>query len=293
MHEAETTSLQIHLQADISQAKDFYNAALMASPIMSALCANSPYVRGKELWEESRIPLFEQVISLESENEGRRVSRMGQGYGFVQQCVSELFDQNLSYSILLPELKNTEKEKIQHLLLHNGTIWRWNRPLIGFDEEGQPHFRVEHRVPSSGPTLIDMQANMFFFIGLIHLIKKRIANNKMGITFQELEKCFYSASQFGLSAEIKWLDGKPYQVRDLLLQQLIPSVWEELNNLSLACSRTETLINDTIKNRVDSLQTGSAWQKSYTKKFGKQFDRLVEEYWKNQQTNTPVYQWKV
>lgn len=293
MHEAETTSLQIHLQVDFSQAKDFYNAALIASPIMSALCANSPYVCGKGLWEESRIPLFEKVISLESENEGRRVSRVGLGYGFVRQCVSELFDQNLSYAVLLPDLENAKKEKIHHLLLHNGTIWRWNRPLIGFDKEGKPHFRVEHRVPSSGPTLVDMQANMFFFIGLIHFIKKQITHQKMDITFQELEKDFYRASQFGLSTKIKWLDGKFYQIKDLLLQKLIPSVWEELNHFSLACSRTETLINDVIKNRADSLQTGSAWQKAYVKKFGKKFDKLVEEYWKNQQTNVPVYKWKI
>ena len=293
MHEAQTTSLQIHLQVDFTQAKDFYNAALIASPVMSALCANSPYVCGKELWEESRIPLFEKVISLKSENEGRRVSRVGLGYDFVQQCVSELFEQNLSYSVLLPDLKDTKKEKIQHLLLHNGTIWRWNRPLIGFDEEGQPHFRVEHRVPSSGPTLVDMQANMFFFMGLIHFIKRQITNQKTSITFQELEEDFYRASQFGLSSEIKWLDGKIYQIKDLLLKHLISSVWEELNNLSLACSRTETLINDIIKNRVDSLQTGSAWQKNYVKKFGKKFNNLVETYWKNQQTDTPVYQWKV
>lgn len=293
MHEAETTSLQIHLQVDFSQAKDFYNAALIASPIMSALCANSPYVCGKELWEESRIPLFEQVISLESNDKEKPVSRVGLGHGFVQDCISELFDQNLSYSILLPELHDSEKEKMKHLLFHNGTIWRWNRPLIGFDEEGQPHFRVEHRVPSSGPTLMDMQANIFFFIGLIHFIQKQIANQEIPITFQELEQFFYKASQFGLSAKIKWLNEETAPIRDLLLQKIIPSVWEEMSNLSLSCSRTEKLIKDVIGNRVDSLQTGSNWQKAYVQKFGKKFDKLVESYWKNQQTNRPVYQWRV
>ena len=293
MHEAQTTSLQIHLQVDFSQAKDFYNASLIASPMMSALCANSPYVCGKELWDESRVPLFEQVISLNAEQKGRQVSRVGLGQGFVRECVSELFDQNLLYSVLLPEVTNSGKEKLQHLLLHNGTIWRWNRPLIGFDEKGQFHFRVEHRVPSAGPTLIDMQANIFFFIGLVHWVKKQIAGKKIGLIFQELEESFYSACQFGFSTKIKWLDGKMYKIGDLIFQKLISAVWEELNGLSLAESRTNTLINDVIKNRVASLQTGAFWQKAYVRKFGKQFNKLVESYWKNQQKNIPIYQWRI
>ena len=178
IHEAGTTSLQIHLQVDFPSAKDFYNAFLIASPIMSALCANSPFIFGKELWDESRIPLFEQVISLAVKQGEQKVSRVGLGHAFVNQCVSELFEHNLLHPILLPETKNSSKEKLQHLVFHNGTIWRWNRPLIGFDEENNIHFRVEHRVPSSGPTLVDMQANILFFIGLVHLIKRHISDKR-------------------------------------------------------------------------------------------------------------------
>ena len=153
IHEAGTTSLQIHLQVNFSEAKDFYNASLIASPIMCALCANSPFIYGKELWDESRIPLFEQVISLEVIQNSKKVSRVGLGHGFVNECISELFDHNLLHPILLPEIRDKDTKKLHHLLLHNGTIWRWNRPLIGFDERGNVHFRIEHRVPSAGPVL--------------------------------------------------------------------------------------------------------------------------------------------
>ena len=293
MREAETTSLQIHLQTDFRRAKDFYNSSLIVSPVMSALCANSPYVCGKELWEESRIPLFEQVISLYAEDKGRRISRVGLGHGFVKRCVSELFQQNLLHPVLLPETTDGKKEKLKRLLLHNGTVWRWNRPLMGFDENGNIHFRVEHRVPSAGPTLIDMQADILFFIGLINLTEKQIAARGINMTFQDLEESFYSACRFGLSAEIKQPDGKKYKVKELLLEKLIPSVWEELKRLSLANSSANRLINDVIKNRVESLQTGAGWQKAYIQKFGKKFNALVETYWQNQQKNIPVYQWKV
>lgn len=292
MHEAGTTSLQIHLQVDFSEAKDFYNASLIASPIMSALCANSPFVCGKELWDESRIPLFEKVISLEVIQNGQKVSRVSLGHGFIK-CISELFDHNLLHPVLLPEIKEGAKEKLQHLLFHNGTIWRWNRPLIGFDKQGNPHFRIEHRVPSAGPTLVDMQANILFFIGLVHLIKKHISNKKLYTDFQTLKKFFYLSSQFGLSAEMKWLDGKIHKISDLISKNLIVTVREELKQLSLNDSHTDYLINDVIKNRASSLQNGSVWQKSFIHKFGKQFDKMIESYWHNQQENIPVYQWKI
>ena len=293
MREAETTSLQIHLQTDFSRAKDIYNSSLIASPVMGALCANSPYVCGKELWEESRIPLFEQVISLYAKDGERRISRVGLGHGFVRDCVSELFRQNLLHPVLLPETTNEKKEKLGRLLLHNGTVWRWNRPLMGFDEKGDVHFRVEHRVPSAGPSLIDMQANILFFIGLVYQMEKQITRQGINMTFQELEESFYSACRFGLSAEIKQPDGKKYKIRELLLEKLIPSVWEELNQLSLGDSSTDRLINNVIKNRVESLQTGAGWQKAFIQKFGKRFDAMVEAYRQNQQKNIPVYQWKV
>ena len=293
MHEAETTSLQIHLQVPFSRARDFYNSSLIASPIMSALCANSPYVCGKELWSDSRIPVFEQVIALKIKKGNRLISRVGLGEGFVKKSISELFEQNLKHSVLLPEVKDTKKEKLQHLLFHNGTVWRWNRPIISVDKEGRLHFRVEHRVPSAGPTLVDMQANILFFIGLSHLIERHIKNSAPKISFQELENDFYLTSQMGFLARVKWLDGSTGAVRDLLMQKLIPLVWKELKQLSLDCPRADFLINQVIKTRVNLAQNGSAWQTAFIHKFGKNFDKMMLVYWENQKTNTPVCEWKV
>ena len=59
-------------------------------------------------------------------------------------------------------------ESLAHLRLHNGTIWRWNRPLIGFSDDGRPHIRIEHRVVPSGPSTLDVVANAAFYFGLLH-----------------------------------------------------------------------------------------------------------------------------
>ncbi len=295
MLEAGTTSLQIHLQTGFSEARDFYNAALLASPVMCALSANSPYVLGKELWDESRIPLFEQVISLKAEHEGRPLPRAGLGAGFVRESVSELFEQNLSHPVLLPELadRGDEGEKLRHLLFHNGTIWRWNRPLIGFDKQGRWHFRIEHRVPSSGPSLIDMRANIFFFIGLLYALKKQVAKEGISLPFHDLEKSFYQAARRGLAAEISWPGSGEGKIRDLILLKLLPRVWEELKQLPLAGSETDRLINHVIKGRAESGRTGAFWQKAYIQKFGRRFDKMAEACWQNQERDLPVCQWRV
>lgn len=294
MLEAGTTSLQIHLQTGFSKARDFYNAALAASPVMCALSANSPYIFGKELWDESRIPLFEQVVSLKAERDGRPLRRAGLGHGFVRESVAELFEQNLFHPVLLPELEDREDEgRLKHLLFHNGTIWRWNRPLIGFDKEGRWHFRIEHRVPSSGPSLIDMRANIFFFIGLLHAAQKDIAAGGLSMPFHDLEKNFYLAARKGLAAEACWMGGSKGKMRDLILLRLIPRVWEELEQLSLACPETDRLIHHVIKGRAESWQNGAFWQKAYIQKFGRRFDKMAEAYWQNQARDIPVCQWKI
>ena len=54
---------------------------------MASLCANSPFACGKQLWHESRIPIFEQAISLkdkyQNKNKSNLISRVGMGSDFV------------------------------------------------------------------------------------------------------------------------------------------------------------------------------------------------------------------
>ena len=291
--EAQATSLQIHLQVAFPRAKDLYNASLIISPIMSALCANAPYVFGKELWSESRVPIFEQSVSLSSPCNGKKFSRVGLGQGFVQQCISELFEQNLIHPVLLPDKKSERTERLEHMLTHNSTVWRWNRPIIGIDEKGYPHFRIEHRVPSTGPSLVDMQANILFFIGFVHFMERFIREEGLPFTFEEVEKAFYRCSREGIEATITWIDGQTYRVCDLVAKKLAPIVRDELRQLSLTHELTDYLINDVIKNRGQRMQNGSVWQRAFISKFGKDFTNLIQHYWEYQHQNIPISSWEV
>ncbi len=60
MLEAASTSLQIHLQVPQPDAVRYYNASILLSAPLVAVAANSPFLLGKDLWAETRIPVFEQ-----------------------------------------------------------------------------------------------------------------------------------------------------------------------------------------------------------------------------------------
>ena len=173
MLEAATTSFQLHLKVHPNNARRAYNASMIISAPMVAVTANSPFLFGHELWNETRIPLFEQSVSVggfagASHGPLRRVTF---GSGYVRDSIYECFVENEQhYPILLPMHFDDGLEQMSHVRLHNGTIWRWNRPLIGFDYDAIPHLRIEHRVVPGGPTILDMMANAALFYGLMQAL---------------------------------------------------------------------------------------------------------------------------
>ena len=83
----------------MEESVNTFNATLIASGPMVAISANSPYLFGKNLWDETRIPLFEQ--SVEIGGPGKR--RVCFGYSYLEDSLMECFAENLSdYPALLP-----------------------------------------------------------------------------------------------------------------------------------------------------------------------------------------------
>ena len=204
MLEAATTSFQIHFQIPLEQAVNVFNASLACSAPMVAVSANSPYLFGKDLWDETRIPLFEQSVEV-GDPEHRRV---GFGYAYLKRSLFECFAENLAdYPVLLPLVNDESLEKLTRLKFHNGTIWRWNRPLIDFDKDNQPHLRIEHRVVPSGPTIHDSFANAAFYYGLTHGLTRRHGNIANCVPFAEVKSSFYDCARYGLDARVSWLGG--------------------------------------------------------------------------------------
>lgn len=294
--ECAATSLQIHLGVNQEDAKRYYNASTLASPFLIALSANSPYFFGKELWDESRIAIFEQSVSIENRlPNGKHLSRVTLGNKYVENSLFELFEENSQdYPILLAEINKTASvEKMSHLQLHNGTIWRWTRPIIGCDGNGKPHLRIEQRTPSSGPTIADSTANSMFFIGLVDYFAKMENAPENIISFDEAVHNFYKASRLSFYAKVRWIDGELHDIKDLLRYQIFPFVKKALLERGIDSAEVEHYMDGIIMERLKKGVNGAIWQKAFVHTHGKRFQELLEVYTKNQEVGKPVHLWKV
>ncbi|WP_294345094.1 hypothetical protein [Prosthecochloris sp.] len=296
MAEAATTSLQIHLQVSPSTAARQYNIAQVLSAPMVALTANAPFLFGKELWNETRIPLFEQAVKLPSfcDKTGRIISRVTFGSGYVRNSLKEIFLENLDgFPILLPEIFDEDFNWLNHLRLHNGTIWRWNRPLIGLNDNGMPHLRIEHRIPSAGPSIPDVIANILFFYGAMCSLLEEDRPPEQEIPFEDARKNFYLAAKEGLDARIVWKAGKRLTVREILLEDLLMGASCSLRKKGIDPEQIRYTIDEILKPRVITGKTGSTWQKEYIHHHGPQFQEMTHAYHENQNNQLPVHSWKI
>jgi len=287
MMESATTSFQIHTQVPYDRAHHYYNASILASAATMALSANAPLLFGRELWHETRIPLFEQSVDT-----GEGLKRVSFGSGFAQESIMECFTENLEkYDILLPIAFDSEAGLFEHLRLHNGTIWRWNRPLVGFDEDGTTHFRIEHRVMPSGPTLVDMLANAVFYYGIEMMLAEACEAGEFACDFATAEQNFYAAAREGLQCEVTW-QGERVPVRQLILEHLLPLADKGLQKLGIA-DEDRVYYLSVIASRTRSGQNGAAWQLAYLQKYGNDMEALTDAYWQHQQTGNAVHTWEI
>ena len=296
MLEAVTTSLQIHLQVSAKDAVRYYNTSQILSAPMVAVAANSPYLFGKDLWDETRIPVFEQAVYMDCyrDNLDEPLHRVTFGSGYAQETILEPFLENLElYPILLPQVFDEPPELLSHLRLHNGTIWRWTRPLIGMDHDGTPHIRIEHRAPAAGPSLKDVIANLAFYVGLMsHFARKKVPLEGQ-IPFDRAEENFYQAARNGLSAQIRWTGRKKRDMQTLLIETLIPAARRGLQKCGIAEEDISLYIDDIIYNRVRTGQNGTGWQRAFIAAHGADFQSMTRAYYENQNSNIPVHEWKV
>ena len=293
MLESATTSFQVHLQVDPTEAVRFYNASIIASAATVAVSANSPYLFGKDLWDETRIPLFEQSVDIGGINGAARgpLHRVSFGSDYVRESLMECFRENSEhFPVLLPISYDSEPEQFNHLRLHNGTIWRWNRPLIGFDEDDQVHLRIEHRVIPSGPTVVDMIANAALYYGLVHSLASMQEGPETRLPFHLARDNFYKAAKNGLRAQVNWFDGKKGNLGLLLREELIPLARSGLERMDVSNEDIRTYLG-IIQQRVETGRNGAAWQRAWVESHGRDMQALTAAYHEQQETGSPVHEW--
>ena len=303
--EGAAASLQVHLGVDEPLSAAYYNASQLVSALTVGAAANSPFFMGKQLWDETRVPLFEQIMyerfvgrNAEHLSHGRRCDNVF-GHGYLAESAVELFRQNFTdMAAVLPIPRDSPPHEMKHLILHNRDILRWNRPVLGF-MNGAPFLRIEHRAMPSGPTAADMAANMAFYAGLAHhfhkaFVGKTAATTAERMPFSAARDNFYRAARDGFNAEINWL-GKECRLRDLILEKALSYAKRGLLMSGVEEDEADGWLG-IIRARAESGQNGSTWQRRYVGKNGggdSGLQNMAEAYWQNQEEGAPVHTWKV
>ncbi len=290
MLEAAATSFQIHLQCKPERAVRDFNASIVASAPIVAASANSPYLFGRCLWEETRIPLFEQAVDVGA----RYPARVSFGSSYAGESLLELFEENQrDHLILIPAVKDDPPNKFSHVRFHNGTLWRWNRPLLGFDFDGQVHLRIEHRVVPAGPTIKDCIANAAFYFGLVRGLGLDEEAIDTRLDFEAARNNFYTAARYGLEARVRWPGSSGIEelgMRSLIIERLLPMARRGLESADIPEEDISDYL-DVVAARVDSGQNGAAWQRRWVHLNGPDFNALVREYRERQDSGEPVHTW--
>ncbi len=267
--EAACTSLQFHLQVAPEEFAAYWNAAEAIAGPQVALGANSPYLFGKRLWAETRIALFEQATDTRPEE--LRAQGVRPRVWFGERWISsafDLFEENVRYfQPLLPILDEEDPVEVVRdggvpalgeLRLHNGTVYRWNRPVYDI-MAGRPHLRVENRVLPAGPTVVDMLANGAFYYGLVHTLARQDHPVWTRLTFSAAEDNFHAAARDGLDASLFWPGDGEITVTDLVLDRLLPLAAEGLDSLEVAPAVRDRLLG-LIEGRCRTGRNGATWQ---------------------------------
>ncbi len=268
MPEAACTSTQLHTQVSPDNFAAYWNASQAIAGVQLAVGANSPYLLGKQLWQETRIPLFEQATDTRSEElkeQGVR-PRVWFGERWITS-IFDLFEENVRYfPALLPitddedplqVLEGGGTPSLSELKLHNGTIYRWNRPVYDV-VDGVPHLRVENRVLAAGPTVIDTMANAAFYFGLVRTLAEDDRPLWSQMSFSAAEENFHVAAEHGIGSRIYWPGVGEVDVTELVLRRLLPMAHAGLRQWGVESDEAARLLG-IIEQRCVLGRNGASW----------------------------------
>ncbi|WP_411029360.1 CBS domain-containing protein [Spongiimicrobium sp. 3-5] len=307
LYEGCNTSFQCHLQIDPKDFRAAYNwSQAIAGPILS-VCCNSPLLLGRELWEETRISLFTQSVDTRASTFflNERESRVNFGNEWARGSVVDFYkDSVVGFRSIIgadydrdsfADLANGNIPKLKALGLHNGTVYKWNRPCYGVSE-GEPHIRIENRYIPAGPSTSDEIANMMFWVGVMLGRPKTYDNIHDKVDFKDVKGNFFNAARYGMASQFYW-DGKLISCQELLLDHFLPMAYKGLYSMKVSAKDVEnylSIIENRIKNGNGARWTINGYRKlRRTHKPRKALNILTAAMYKNQIKGYPVNSWEL
>lgn len=306
--EACNTGFQVHLQITPEEFVRKYNIAQAITGPVLAGAVGSPFLFGKRLWSETRIALFQQSVDTRTVGDHLRESspRVTFGNEWVDESILEIFQEDAArYRVMLSSevnedveelMKNGTPPQLKALQVHNGTIYRWNRPCYGVTN-GKAHLRIENRVFPSGPTVTDEVANTAFWLGLLNKLDDYYPDIRQVMDFDNARLNFVAASKLGLDTTFRWIDNERVNASDLILEELLPIAREGLDKVSISGSDIDNYLG-IIEERVQSGQTASTWMINNYASLMKENNSkeqtlaaITTAMIKNQKKGEPVHKW--
>lgn len=307
--ESACTSVQLHLQVQPLEFAAYWNAAQSLSAVQLAVGANSPYFFGKQLWHESRIELFKQATDtrpIELKVQGVR-PRVWFGERWVTS-IFDLFEENSRYfPSLLPEISDEDPVAVfeagkaptlAELKLHNGTIYRWNRPIYD-TVDGRPHLRVENRVLPAGPSIVDAMANSAFYYGVVRMLAESDRPIWSRMSFAAAEENFNEAARRGIESRLYWPGFGELPADELVLRRLIPMAEEGLASWGVGQGVRDRYLG-IIEDRCRTGQNGASWQiacvdalEARGKDRRTALSEMLGMYLEHMHSNEPVHTWEL
>jgi CBS domain-containing protein len=306
--EACNTSYQVHLQVTPDTFAPLYNIAQAITAPILAISANSPLVFGKRLWHESRIALFQQALDVRTTQDHMRQPepRVSFGTNWLDDSIMEIYKEDIArFRVLLgADVEENSLEavgekkvpKLKALQVHNGTVYRWNRPCYGISDNGKPHLRIENRVIPAGPTVLDQVANSAFWLGTMIGMANKYKDIRDHMSFADAKDNFVKAAQFGIDTQLTWFNNKKVSSCDLILEELLPIAREGLRSKGIVEEDIERYLG-VIEGRAKAHQNGARWLlQSYTK-LEKEVTQdegltvITSAMIRNQMTEKPVHTW--
>ena len=305
--EAACTSVQLHVQVSPESFAAYWNAAQAIAGVQVALAANSPFLFGRQLWHETRITLFEQATDTRPDELKRQGVRPRVWFGERWiTSVFDLFEENIQFfPALLPICDDEDPvvalevgtcPQLGEMSLHNGTIYRWNRPVYAVTD-GRPHLRVENRVLPAGPSVADVMANAAFYYGLVRVLAESERPIWTQMSFATAGENLHAAARSGLGAVLYWPGLGEAPVTELVLRRLLPLAREGLGRWGVGSAHIDRLLG-IIEQRCLTGRNGASWQIDAVRTLASQgADRaealrlMTQRYIEHMHTNEPVHSW--
>lgn len=293
-------SCTLRLRLPPRRIAPLHDALLVASAPLVAMSGNAPLLFGQALWQDTRVPLLEQVLGVRgaaAASGGLPLPLSGLGGGYAGASPAGLLRD-------IADLPGTRPPPgaaagwLAALRERLDRLWRWSRPTLDIDAEGHARLGLELGLLPSGPGIGDMAALLGAALGVAERwAVGPAAGSGTGeapgaaarLPFAAVLANLQAAALRGLSARLSWFDGREASAAEAA-QELLREA-----RLGLAALGVEPAVAsgwiDRLDQRVATHRTGARWQLARLHLRRGDLAAMTLDYVERQAGGEPVHAW--